>query len=98
MVAWTRSSWRHLGRLVVFTGLSLALTGSNPFAQNNYLIAQSGTGRAPELWKTSHNPCHMFGTSFAYNKDRYVSFDLEPKQGAAIPDRCPRVILVGKKL
>jgi hypothetical protein len=44
MVAWTRSSWRHLGRLVVFTGLSLALTALNPFAQNNYLIAQSGGG------------------------------------------------------
>jgi hypothetical protein len=44
VVAWTRSSWRHLGRLVVFTALSLALTALNPFAQNNYLIAQSGGG------------------------------------------------------
>src|SRR5258708_34801225 len=44
VVAWTRSSWRHLWRLVVFTGLSLALTALNPFAQNNYLIAQSGGG------------------------------------------------------
>jgi hypothetical protein len=44
VVAWTRSSWRHLGRLVVFTGLSLALTALNPFAQNNYSIAQSEGG------------------------------------------------------
>jgi hypothetical protein len=44
VVARTRSSWRHLLRLVVFTGLSLALTALNPFAQNNYLIAQSEGG------------------------------------------------------
>src|SRR5258705_1352641 len=44
VVAWTRSSWRHLWRLVVFTGLSLTLTALNPFAQNNYLIAQSEGG------------------------------------------------------
>src|SRR5258708_11114614 len=41
VVAWTQSSWRHLWRLVVFTGLSLALTALNPFAQNNYFIAHS---------------------------------------------------------
>jgi hypothetical protein len=40
VVVWTRSSWRHLVRLVVFAGLSLALTALNPFAQNNYAIAQ----------------------------------------------------------
>jgi hypothetical protein len=40
VIAWTRSSWRHLVRLVVFAGLSLALTALNPFAQNNYAIAQ----------------------------------------------------------
>jgi len=44
VVAWTRSSRRHLWRLVVFTGLSLALTALNPFAQNNYEIAQSEGG------------------------------------------------------
>jgi hypothetical protein len=44
VVAWTRSSWRHLWRLVVFTGLSLTLTALNPFGQNNYLIAQSEGG------------------------------------------------------
>jgi hypothetical protein len=44
VVAWTRSSWRHLWRLVVFAGLSLALTALNPFAQNNYQIAQSEGG------------------------------------------------------
>jgi hypothetical protein len=40
VVAWTRSSGRHLVRLVVFAGLSLALTALNPYAQNNYAIAQ----------------------------------------------------------
>jgi hypothetical protein len=40
VVAWTRSSWRQLVRLVIFAGLSLALTALNPFAQNNYEIAQ----------------------------------------------------------
>lgn len=44
VIAWTRSSWRDLGRLVVFAGLSLALTALNPYAQNNYLIAQSEGG------------------------------------------------------
>jgi hypothetical protein len=44
VIAWTRSSWRHLGRLVVFAGLSLALTALNPYAQNNYSIAQAEGG------------------------------------------------------
>jgi hypothetical protein len=38
--AWTMSSWKIFGRLIVFLLLSMALTALSPFASNVYAIAQ----------------------------------------------------------
>ena len=53
--AWTRSSWQIVGRLALFSGLSLALIFYNPFAWNVYQIAQSEGG--------AH--INLFGNRFA---------------------------------
>jgi hypothetical protein len=42
--AWTRSSWQIIGRLAVFSGLSLVLIFHSPFASTVYLIAQAEGG------------------------------------------------------
>jgi hypothetical protein len=42
--AWTTSSWKTFGRLIVFTLLSITLTAFSPFASNVYSIAQSEGG------------------------------------------------------
>jgi hypothetical protein len=42
--AWTRSSWQIVGRLALFSGLSLVLVFRSPFASTVYLIAQAEGG------------------------------------------------------
>jgi hypothetical protein len=42
--AWTRSSWRIFGRLVLFSGFSLLLIFYSPYAARVYLIAQAEGG------------------------------------------------------
>jgi hypothetical protein len=42
--AWTTSSWKIFGRLIVFSLLSMILTALSPFALNVYAIAQSEGG------------------------------------------------------
>ena len=42
--AWTMSSWKIFGRLIVFSLLSMTLTALSPFASNVYAIAQGEGG------------------------------------------------------
>jgi hypothetical protein len=42
--AWINSSWKIFGRLLFFSGTSLALTFSNPFARELISVAQGGGG------------------------------------------------------
>ncbi len=42
--AWTTSSWKIFGRLIVFSLLSMTLTALSPFGSNVYAIAQSEGG------------------------------------------------------